>query len=260
MNLIKNLIDTFTPPKFQLPIRYFYNKLFNKLDVEMKFITKLLPKNPSNFIDIGSNVGIYSYYFSKIFNEVYAFEPLEDISFRIKYIGSNVKLYSCALSNKIDKASLYIPIENNIPKYPLASLERKDNSIIKTISINMLDNFNFCNIDLIKIDVEGHELNVINGGINLIKNNSPLILIEIEQRHISYPINQMFQVLLDLNYKGFFISKGLIHDIDFFDYEVHQKPFLEDIYNKNYINNFIFISNRNIDQLNLLEKYKKNYA
>ena len=47
-----------------------------------------------------------------------------------------------------------------------------------------LDNFNFTNkISFIKIDVEGHEIEVIEGGKLMIKKNKPVLLVEIEERH-----------------------------------------------------------------------------
>ena len=46
---------------------------------------------------------------------------------------------------------------------------------------NKLDNLiKSKNIGFIKIDVEGHELEVINGARKLIKENKPILLIEIE--------------------------------------------------------------------------------
>ena len=38
-------------------------------------------------------------------------------------------------------------------------------------------------IGFIKIDVEGHEKNVIQGGLDTIKKNKPVLLIEIEEKH-----------------------------------------------------------------------------
>ena len=41
-----------------------------------------------------------------------------------------------------------------------------------------LDSYNFKTVDLIKIDVEGHEFRVLKGGENTIKKYSPIIIIE----------------------------------------------------------------------------------
>ena len=54
-------------PKFlQPPLRFGFYKLFRKLDAEMFFVNNLL-SSKRRFIDIGANIGIYSYYFSNKF-------------------------------------------------------------------------------------------------------------------------------------------------------------------------------------------------
>ena len=65
---------------FQLHIRYLYLKLFNKLDPEMFFVSSLLENN-RRFLDIGANVGVYSFYFRNIFRNIDAFEPIEEITY-----------------------------------------------------------------------------------------------------------------------------------------------------------------------------------
>jgi hypothetical protein len=46
-----------------------------------------------------------------------------------------------------------------------------------------LDLFKFNDVDFIKIDVEGSELEVLHGARETIKNNSPIILIELLNSH-----------------------------------------------------------------------------
>ena len=82
----------------------------------------------------------------------------------------------------------------------------------------------------------------MNGALETIKKCKPIMLIEIEQRHISVPIWSIFQQIADLGYTGCFLSAGNPIDIEYFEYEKHQKPFLDDVMNKGYINNFIFTS------------------
>ena len=52
------------------------------------------------------------------------------------------------------------------------------------VKTNKLDNFKFSNkISFIKIDVEGHELKVIDGAKETLKKHKPNLLIEIEEKH-----------------------------------------------------------------------------
>ena len=66
-----------------------------------------------------------------------------------------------------------------------------------------LDNYNFKDIDYIKIDVQYHELEVIEGGIELLKSNSPVLCIEAARRNDderSY-VNKFANILFNLDYK-----------------------------------------------------------
>ena len=53
-----------------------------------------------------------------------------------------------------------------------------------TIPLKTLDSYNFKNIDMIKIDVEGFEEEILAGGLQTIKNNKPILVIE--QQHHEY--------------------------------------------------------------------------
>ena len=72
----------------------------------------------------------------------------------------------------------------------------------------------------------------------------PILIIEIEQRHIKNKIEEVFQYILNLNYKGFFLKKGELTTINKFKYEIDQKPYLKNVMVKEYINNFIFLPNK----------------
>ena len=64
--ILKNITEKILPHRYQLDLRYFYLKKTNKLDEEMFYVSKLLKKK-RRFLDIGSNVGIYSFHFRNIF-------------------------------------------------------------------------------------------------------------------------------------------------------------------------------------------------
>ena len=60
----------------------------------------------------------------------------------------------------------------------------KKSKKITTYKLNELLNYNFSNINLIKIDVEGGEVDVIEGGINLIEKHSPMIIVETDELNL----------------------------------------------------------------------------
>ena len=81
---------------------------------------------------------------------------------------------------KIIKEYFFISKNND----PESSFLKKKDSKKKIIKIIKGDTaFKYNQIDFIKIDVEGFELNVVKGLKNSIKKYKPLLLIEIEKRH-----------------------------------------------------------------------------
>lgn len=137
-----------------------------------------------SYIDIGANIGNHSLFFINHCksDKVIAFEP-EIICFNI--LNKNLKyntqkeyeLYNIAVWDKFDKL--------NLEKYKT----NKNTGISKVnkyingdnlINGDSLDNLITSKekIGLIKIDVEDSEIKVINGGINLIKKNKPVIICE----------------------------------------------------------------------------------
>ncbi len=239
---LKKIALRILPEKYHLFFIVWYLRLLGKLDPEMIFVTSLLT-GKRRFLDIGANTGIYSYYFSKIFRHVEAFEPLSEITYRLDQISSeSISVQNFAISDKDDQQNIYIPLVDGKPVPTLASLEKRDGEYLeRNIPVKRIDSFNFCDVDLIKIDVEGHEKSVLLGAQETIRLWQPIMIIEIEQRHITFNMNEVFNVILDLDYEGFYLNNGQLMPISFFSYETHQAPYLRNVKNKNYINNFIFV-------------------
>ena len=241
---ITTFIDFITPKSFQLGLRYNYLKYRNKLDQEMFYVESLL-NNRRRFLDIGSNIGTYSYYFAKLMKNVEAFEPFTESTIYLKNLNNkNIKIHNIALSDKSNIQEFFIPIIDNYPISALASLQpiNRNNEFQKRlVQVHTLDEYNFLDVDLIKIDAEGHEVDIINGALKTLKINKPILLVEIEQRHILKPINEIFNTISLLKYKGFFLQQGVLKSISDFSYDKNQKPYLNNVMSSNYINNFIFL-------------------
>jgi FkbM family methyltransferase len=244
--LLKKIAEKFLPLRYQLAFRYLYLKKFNKLDEEMFYVSKLL-KNKRRFLDIGANVGIYSYHFRNTFKNIDAFEPLNEITHRLQSTqNQSLKVHNVALSNKSGELQFHIPSINGKTFPPLASLEKRDGKCeVRTVKVDTVDSYDFDDVDLVKIDVEGHEKYVIEGARKVIEKNMPILIIEIEQRHIKNQIDEVFQSILNLNYDGFFLQNGNLTSLNEFNYGINQKPYLENVMAKEYINNFIFIPSKN---------------
>lgn len=138
------------------------------------------------YIDIGAYIGTHSIYFSAFCPQtiVYSFEPQHDIFNKLK---KNLRLnnldnthcFNVALSNNCSTKSLTKRSGNN--SNSSASIEQSKNNYENNYSVTnrTLDSFDFNNISLLKIDIENHELNCLEGAIKTIKNNPlPHIFVE----------------------------------------------------------------------------------
>jgi FkbM family methyltransferase len=165
-------------------------RLYFHGDFEQDEITLIGKLIRSDFVilDIGANIGYNILCFAQYApdGQLYAFEPDKD-TFRllVKNINQNklfhIKASQTALSDQKGTGNFYVCSDNAYSS--LKDTKRK--KIVKTVPVNVttLDDFITENtikrIDLIKIDVEGFEYNVLNGGSKAIKQFRPLIVCEI---------------------------------------------------------------------------------
>lgn len=168
----------------------FWNGFFNEFE---PFTLKLwleLVKNSKVIFDIGSNTGIFSLSAAAVNSncKIYAFEPV-NYNYEILLKASqrnrfnNIFLEPHAVSDSFGKKE--ITVEKGVVNYMNSlSLDRlKDNIESIDIETIRLDEFiesnSISNVDLIKIDIEGHEINALEGMGGFIDNYEPKIIIEI---------------------------------------------------------------------------------
>ena len=182
-------LQHFDSAEYQLEVR---QKSFKYLD------------NTRTAIDIGANVGLWSRDLCKTFNQVKLFEPyplnvdclrknLEDFD--------NFSIFEIALSNEKGLGELFIEDENGLGSCTLVSSKPKATKV--DVQKRLLDGFDFENIDYIKMDVQFHELEVIQGGINTLKKHSPVLCVEACRRtpeEKSY-VKKIHSLLKSLDYK-----------------------------------------------------------
>jgi FkbM family methyltransferase len=206
---IKKLAMEILPADLYIKALFEYHKMLGNLEAEMFFIDQFVKSRLAS-VDVGANSGLYSLYLSRKFKKVYAFEPVPELyNTLLKSKLKNTQVFNIALSEKNEEGILYIPISDKTNKNTEASLVNyadKDNALVRKISVTCrtLDSFDITDLDFMKIDVEGHEIEVIKGSIETIKKYSPTLLVEIEQRwqKNNSLISETFKYLKDLGYSG----------------------------------------------------------
>ena len=154
------------------------------------------------FFDIGSNSGTFSLPFINKENlKIICFEPLE---YNYKKLINNFKLndalrnnefHNIALSNKSGDGYInFSEIRENVGSATLNELREPEyNEKREKVMIEKLDTlYQFKNKNIfIKIDVEGHEKEVIDGSVNILKNNKVFMYLETTNEELLKDLKKM---------------------------------------------------------------------
>lgn len=167
----------------------------DQLDVALSFC-----KTFRHAIDVGANYGIMSANMAKQFNRVSAFEIVPEINscFKMnmsKFDIKNIDIYDYGLGDKETSVAL-----NFNPQSTFSTHVNKNKD--GNVKITTLDSFNFLDIDFIKIDAEGFEPLIIQGGLQTIIKYKPVILYERKGHDARYGFDKN-SVLKILNSYGY---------------------------------------------------------
>ena len=201
--------------------------------------------------DIGANKGSFIYWLSRWVGDgrVVAFEPqpdlARDLAENCRAIGlDNVKVEAKAAYSHSGNQDLFMPGGHQ----PGASLHRPalegDSFTTLSVPVVALDDYFGANdkIGLLKIDVEGAELEVFKGAERILRRHAPLLVFECENRHLAPGrVRDVFSWLEAIGYEGSFVSRNRVFPISQFDAAVHQRQHGEWFWkSKDYCNNFVF--------------------
>lgn len=248
----KRLVEKL-PGKVQLMVERCYISHFvkNYMEDEIHIIKRFCDPG-KNALDIGANQGTLTMFLSKYASHVYCYEPVPWLALLLKekYKKCNVSIEECALGARDEELFLNIPTIGTKKMETRSSfatdfhestiLGQRVSKVEKVkVRVRKLDDIGIDNIGFIKIDVEGFEQQVLEGGKNIIKSNMPHILIEIEQRyHSDKNIYDIFSDITELGYKGYFANERCLRDIREFNVETMQRS--SDEKGELYVNNFLF--------------------
>lgn len=197
----------------------------------------LLPKNNLNIIDIGSNKGQSIDFFLKLNSDaiIHGFEPNKKLFnyLRRRYESNKkIRLYNLGISavqgelmfneNILDETSTFEQLNYNSEylkkKSKILGVDIDkivvDSYMVKTVRLRdfLNDNPNV-DFDVLKIDVEGHELQCLNGLFNGLNTNIPIGLIQLESHNDDMYIknNQQKEIESILNENGFYQIAQIKH-------------------------------------------------
>ncbi len=189
---------------------------------EIKYVLKSLIVGDT-FIDIGANIGLFSLLASKKIGDkgkVICFEPAPETyrrlneNIELNHI-KNIESRNVGLSDKDDELKFYISDTGFDAWNSFAPTN--DYKLRKSIDIKVstldkeLENLDKSTIKLIKIDVEGWEKFVLQGGKSFFENYSPIVMVEFTEENTfnaGYCTHEIFYEMEKLGYEWFRIENG----------------------------------------------------
>lgn len=229
-------------------------------DPELALLPSLCPAG-TMALDIGANTGLYTYWLLQRARLVVAVEPIPGLAqllarrFAPAVRDGRLIVENCALGNAEGSAILHIP-DGMTALSTLQPLDGMANVADITVPVHRLDEMDSIRnlpVGFMKIDVEGFESTVIEGGLDLLRRHRPTILVEAEERHRRGAVASLRGLLEPLGYNGFFRRDGQWHPVATFDpVRLQNRAALNAAGTKRrwgatYINNFVFTTRNDLE-------------
>jgi FkbM family methyltransferase len=137
-------------------------------------------REDSVILDIGANIGTWTIPLAIKNRKIFSFEPMESSFYALcgniflNQKEKHIVVHRCALTDNVEQALTMTTAETiNMGGSRLSPTQNGQSCTLAT-----LDSLTLPPIDFIKLDVEGHEINVLRGGIQTILRDQPIIFFE----------------------------------------------------------------------------------
>lgn len=206
-------------PDFEMYItpRYIQHYIERAYEPFSTNIVKTYLKPNSTFVDVGAHFGYYSLLAARSRKNIniVAIEPIKETAeilsrnMRLNNVN-NAEVYNCAASNREGLAPFNLTEASDSAgfyKHTLAKTKRK--ITVNTVRLDSI--LKGKRVDFIKIDVEGHEIAVLEGLKNTLnKNNDIKLLVEFNpslQESAGFKTDKLITVLEDLGFEVFLVDE-----------------------------------------------------
>lgn len=177
----------------------------DELALLFEFLKPLLPAfAKGTALDIGANIGNHALYFGKRFQQVHAFEPnphtFELLRFNAQW-SPHVQVHPFGLGNERGAFDLIENSTNVGGSSILIGDKGRDNVVsinIQTLDESAIDTTDLC---FVKIDVEGFEAQVIQGGAHTLRLRQPVVVLEQHASELVDGSSPSLKLLAGLGYR-----------------------------------------------------------
>lgn len=173
------------PPRLCLQAVTWIDCFVGWAEPENVYVPPLVPKNRRRVaVDVGANNGVTTSIMAGLFASVHAFEANPRLAGVLKSSApANVEVHGMAVSSQAGEAVLTVPVSAGVTlegwgsmEAPLLAQFEHLNQI--RVETRALDSFGLTEVDLLKVDVEGHEMAVLAGAKETIRRCLPWLIIE----------------------------------------------------------------------------------
>jgi FkbM family methyltransferase len=176
-------------------------------------------------IDVGSWYGPWTYWLSKRVRDVQSFEPNPKVAAVLRRgVSSNVTVHECAVSDVEGTAELVLQdlsVGSEGTATIVPGVKGAGSHSVKTVRI---DDMGFTDVRFIKIDVEGHENAVIDGALDTIERDHPVLFVELEERMTD--IDGTIATMAGLGYESRFVINETWTSSESMDLAAWQRSFM----------------------------------
>lgn len=198
---------------------------------EMSLLGDLCDRSRTG-IDVGAKVGMYTYRIRAHSSDVLAFEPIPLFHRMLASVfrGRTARIEPFAVSASAGRVRMRLPYDQAgdqqfgratiEPTNPLANelVARVEEIEVET---RTLDSYQLDRVGFIKIDVEGHELSVLDGATATLAEHRPNLLIECNAEHQHDGPNRLRSWLADHDYDAVFLDGARLAPMAEYDHDQH---------------------------------------
>lgn len=221
--------------------RFHWENIFNYGGFETILLLEKYLKHGDVYIDIGANYGFMSVNADRLVGEsglVIAVEPepraRDLLKFNAELNKSKYRIVDKAISDSQGESNFNVATEiglsrlDNLRKNTFG-MDLNDKVTVQKTTLDMLvgDHVPDKNVKFVKMDVEGHELSILNGASDLIAKRKTMFMLEINHGALSQSdvgFKDIFEFFVKRSYKVFWIHS---HSADWFRFS--RNPTLEEV-------------------------------
>ncbi len=201
------------------PAAWYENRLVEEIvngETELGLLPALVARG-SLALDVGANLGIYAYALAKWAARVEAFEPNPAVAaLARRMLGTRATLHELAASSSSGQRRFRVPLsEQGEALHFGGNLDgthaQFPNQLEYLVQAVELDSFGYGDVSLIKVDAEGHELDVLLGARRLIASCRPYLILELLSGTHADPGAEMERICSRFNYEAFVFHANALH-------------------------------------------------